>query len=236
MAAIRWFQEKWLVAQEVRRQYGLPGLLICGSAFLIKPLYKRDTFYLYERPVKADQNMSESRPSFDNRELHFVVISSNAEADNLEKDGYSFRFYRTNWNYGLTTYRQWLDKGVIAFCTFVGKDFAAINWIVPSSMVQKRVTMPLKINYSGGEVLPRGAWVNPKYRGCGLAKYNVSNRDRFLNSKGVTLTRTTIHSTSKSGKGLVEALDSEVYGQAISMRILWWRFWKEIYDTGSDKF
>jgi hypothetical protein len=215
-------------ANRIRQQHGTIGLLKGVFGFLVYPFYKRTPYYLYENQVSPEYGISESLSRIDTKELYFRVVTSNQEADKLEAEGYNFRKYPTEHNHYLTLYTKWLDCGAIAFCTFVEKEFAAICWILPSQKAQDAVKAPpLKVDYANHEVMDRGLWVNPKYRGTGLLRYTTCNRDRFLRNTGITLIRTTVDYSNQTGKGVEEALGARQYGRARALKILWLRFWKE---------
>jgi hypothetical protein len=222
----------FLRARDIQQQDGLWGLFKHGCLFLTSPLYKRNLFYLYEKII-TNEAETESQPRIDIKDIKWVAVSSNQQADELEQEGYHFRSHPTDWNIGLTTYRRWLDEGVIAFCTFVRKEFAAINWVIPSKSIQERVTMPLIINYALGEAFPRGAWVNPKYRGLGLLRYTMQKRDRYLFKMGIRTLRATVAHENTAGLGMSEAMGDKIYGRAQWIKILWWRFWKEAYEKNN---
>jgi hypothetical protein len=217
--------------RQIQKEDGLLELLKHCTLFLISPVYKRHMFYLRVRSVKADESMVDSHMKIEVRDLLSAMVSSNEEADKLEKEGYSFRSYPTDWNIGLTTYSRWLDEGMIAFCTFLNKDLAAINWVIPSLKTQKKVSLPLKVDYSNGEAFARGTWVNPKYRGLGLMRYLFYNRDRCLLSLGIKYLRTADDYNNKNASGAANTLGYTTYGQARLMRVLRWKFWKETYNN-----
>jgi hypothetical protein len=215
---------------QIREQYGITGLVLAWPRFLFSPIYKRNLFYLYENQVRPDYGASDASPRIKTDALNFKVVSSNRDADKLEVDNFKFRTYHNEFNYDRKIYSRWLDCGAIAFCTFVGTEFAAINWVIPSQQAQdKTKTTPLTVDYANHEVFLRGTWVNPKYRGLELYRYTARNRDRFLSGIGVNKTLTTIDYTNGVGHALVEALGSKQYGQGKFVRILWWKTWTETY-------
>jgi hypothetical protein len=225
------FKKLWLRARETREKRGLLALWKAGVLYLISPVFKSEEFYLFGRPVKSDYGPSEPDQEKATGDIVSFVVSSNEEADRIEKEGYKFRSSPTDWNVGQGSYARWLDAGAIAICTFVGKEFAAINWTILSKKVQKRITYPVKINYSDHEAITRGYWVNPKYRGQGLIKYTVRNRDEFLANIGVKITKGPILFSNMVGYRLSKSLGSKEYGRARSIRIFGWQFWKEtLYD------
>jgi hypothetical protein len=218
-------QKLWKRAIEIRQEEGLLSVFFATCRFLISPIYERNVFYLIENSIKTDSTFV---PKVNIDELNFKIVSSNAEADKLEAENFKFRKYPTDFNDGLTTYSSWLDLGAVAFCTFVGNEFAAISWIVFSQRTEDKIkSPPIKIDFANHEAFPRGSWVNPKFRNRELYKYTAFKRDKFLTEKGIIVLRSTIDYTNKIGKGLVDSMGSRVYGQGRWVKILFWRFWEE---------
>lgn len=221
-------RQLWAKTKEILRERGLKALLKAGVRFLMRSIYQRDLYYLYETPVRKDYSEFEARPRLNTNDIVFKIVSSNQEADELEAQNFKFRLYPTDLNHNLTTYTRCLDQGAIAFCTFVGQEFAAITWIVPSKQVQGHISkVPINVDYSNHEVFLRGAWVNPKYRGLGLYRYAFRNQCGFLLERGISTIRNTIQYSSKSGQRFTESLGYRKYGSGRLLRILWWRFWRE---------
>jgi hypothetical protein len=226
-------QIKWIEAKKARREFGNLTLFKCSLLFLIKPIYQGDSYYLYECHINecqvkkdfyTDQRTLQAKPNH----FMFKVVSSNQEADQLEMQGYEFRSHPTDFNLNLKRYRQRLDSGLIALCTFVDKEFAAIVWIVPSQAVQDRIrNLPVKVDYSNHEVIPRGTWVNPKYRNFQTIRASFCNLKLFLQEKNITMMKSPMNCTNKTGLRLVEALGFKRYGNARLLRVLFWRFWSE---------
>jgi hypothetical protein len=124
---------EWMTeAKTIREQRGTIALLNSIFLFFLSPIYKSVSYYLTVSQRSSEFKSAESRPLIDEDKLNFKVITSNQEADELEKEGFSFRSDPTYFNHNLTLYNQWLDYGAIAFCTFIEKEFAAINWIILS--------------------------------------------------------------------------------------------------------
>jgi hypothetical protein len=217
-------------ARRTWNNYGATGFIKAILRFLVYPFFQCVQYRLYQSRITPDYVLSDNKIGGVTDRLTFRIVRSNFEADKLEAEGLDFRSYPTPFNNYLKFYRRWLDFGAIAFCTFVDREFAAICWVIPSKRTQLAIKAPqLHINYSKHEVFPRGAWVNPKYRGMDLYRYNWVNRDRYLSQIGVTTLRSVIDYSSIIGKDFVEALGQKQYGRARSIKILWFRFWKEYY-------
>ena len=217
-------------AKEILEHDGLVELLKSGIMFFIIPIYERNVYYLYKYNVKNDADPNEGILKFRMNDITCKVVTSNKDADKLESQNFYFRSYPTDHNEDRKTYSRWLDQGAIAFCTFVGKDFAAITWVVTSQQTQDSLkTLPIKVGYSNKEAFGRGAWVNPKYRKLGLYGFTITNRDRFLTDMGISMLRNAAHSTDKVGRALQQTVGSKIYGEARSKRILFWKFWGETY-------
>ena len=221
-------------ANNVRERKGIKGLLKAGFQFMAYPFYQRISYYLYITEVNLNDTEAETHPGVDPKLLTFKVVTSNEDADKLEAEGFFFRNSITNFNEFQGLYRQWLDKGVIAFCTFVEKDFASLCWIIPSASVQAAIKAPpLKVDYANHEVFPREIWVTPKYRGLKLYRYTRQNRNKYLAAKGITFTRSTVEFANSVGRGVVEATGAKKYGEGYSLKILWFRSWHESYYPNS---
>jgi hypothetical protein len=217
-------------AKEIWKENGTPGLLKAGLRFLITPVYKSESFWLTVTPITSEYKSDATRPRISLDKLHFEFVNSNQEADRLEKEGFSFRSHQTYFNHNFKLYSRWLDYGAIACCTFVEKEFAAIDWTIISKHAQDEIKAPpLKVDYANHEAFSRGAWVNPKYRGMELWTYTIRNRDRFLLERGFTIKRGVIDYTNKSGRGISISGGSRVYGTGRRVRVLWYKFWKEHY-------
>jgi hypothetical protein len=219
-------------ARDVRRQEGMIGLFRVGLRFLLSPVYRNESFYLTVIRVSADYKSEESRPRIDESQLNFRVVTSNDEAARLEDEGFRFRTSPTYFNYNLKVYAHWLDSGAIAFCTFVGKEFAAINWGILSQHAQDALKeIPLRVDYANHEMFPRSSWVNPAFRNMQLFYYTTRKRNRYLLDRGICLMRTVIDCTNKPGIGITRAQGYRVYGRGQLTRILWRRRWKEVHYT-----
>lgn len=223
------FQGLMARAVEIQEHSGKLGLVKGAFRLLFSPVYKKEPYFLYEYKIKTEHEISEKTPTISKDILAFKVVTSNQEAEKLEAEGYRFRSHKTSFNHGLTIYTKWLDYGAVACCTFVGKEFAAIHWVILSENVQKKITFPIHIDYSNHIGMTRGAWVKPKFRGSGLFRYNSRNRDRFLLEHGVNVLRSPVEYTNNVGQGLYKALGGRKYGKARQLKILWWKSWKEYH-------
>jgi hypothetical protein len=227
---------KLIALRKISQEDGLIELIKSFVLFLIRPFYDRHLYYLYEGIIDSKEieyNISKDIPKTNIGALNFKIVSSNSEADRLEKENFEFRSYFRKFNIDINPVRM-LDIGLIAFCTFIGKEFAAISWVIPSQQAQARYKAPpLKVDYSNHEAFPRSSWCHPKYRGLGIYRYTESNRDRYLSQIGITMLRSTVEYKNKSGYRMAEGMGYTKYGKAIFTRVLWWKFWQEIYNNRS---
>ena len=96
----------WARFHEIRCEKGLPGLLKASVLYLFSPIYERNIFYLYEYDLNADCHFNVDKPKANIQDLQFIVVSSNQQADELEKRNLKFRTYPTAFNDGLKTYTK----------------------------------------------------------------------------------------------------------------------------------
>lgn len=217
--------------KRVRERSGTSGLIKSVFWFLTYPFYEHAQYILFTKEVEPEYSTNERRTNMDSNQLTFKVVTSNQEADKLENEGYSFRKYANDFNNYLKRYTWLLDCSVIACCTFVEKDFAAISWVILSKKVQDAIKAPpVRIDYENHEIMARGMWVNPKYRGMELYRYTVRNRDKYLAVRGIKRVLGPVDYINKAGIGVARAMGSKEYGRARSLRILWWNSWKEFHN------
>ena len=228
---------KWSTAKNILHERGLTALLQDSLRLLVRPVYQHECYSLYEYDVNRALNKNHNSLCGENKELVFKVVASNPEADQLEAEGYCFRDSATKFNFNRTTYRRWLDCGATALCTFMGKEFAAIIWIISSQQTQHRIEAPpLKIDYDHKEVLPRGAWTNPVLRespAYRLAFRNLilttRNLKRYLAENGLVKMKSPVDCTNMVGQRLSEAMGFKKYGKARYLKIFLWKSWEETY-------
>jgi hypothetical protein len=223
----------WTIAAKIRQDRGTLELLKAGLRFFRKRIYNRELYYLFTYDLGRALSVKETPPAGKNYDLIFKVISENKEADEIEREGFIFLSYPLGFNSNPTTYRRHLlDCGAVAICAFYKQELVALMWEVLSLETQKKVTLPLKVDYSNHEAFTRGAWVNPKYRGLGFYTRTRGIRDRYLAERGVKTIRNTIEISNKMGLALEKSNQSQVYGKATLTRFLFWKFWKEYATDG----
>jgi len=149
------------------------------------------------------------------------IVSTNEEADELEKEGLEFRSQ-------VRSARQNLDKGAIAFCLFVGQELAHRRWIAISNEVKDTIgEPPYRIDFSNNEFSNGGTWTNPKYRGMGLSTYADFHMYQFMKERGKTIHRATIARGNTAAQKAYGKFTPKMCAEARYLRILWWKSWKE---------
>jgi hypothetical protein len=101
--------------------------------------------------------------------------------------------------------RQGLDKGAIAFCIFIGREL--------------------------GEACTGGTVTLPKYRGNGLMAYGYFQRFRFLRERGIVVSRNAVAKNNVISQRVHAKFNPEVHAKGYYLKILWWKFWKEVSIT-----
>jgi len=146
-------------AKLVCKTEGIVSLIRRGFIHLGLSLFSYGTLYLNRRPL-VEENEADVLPSIQN--ITLKMITSNKQADELVADGFDdFRHHVSN-------SKRRLDSGAIAFCIFVGKEFASINWVAMDEKAQKSlVPIPFRINFLV-EALLEDIMTIPKYRRQGL--------------------------------------------------------------------
>jgi len=213
-------------ARYILKTEGLGSLLGKGFRFVVGPIFKYETFYLYEYILEDLRDLKESdfKPKID--DFTFKIVSTHQEADRLEAEGFELR--ATSYPWGYPDPRKLLDRGLILTCTFAGRELASIGSI---AMTKEAADTPQKVDFSNNEVYPTAAWTNPKYRRMGFHKYCSFKRRQFDLSQGKTVSRFSVVK-SNIALQLAEPKISRKYGEARCLKIMRWTFWREEHSRG----
>ena len=208
-------------AKQIYRNEGLISLLQRGSAFVFYRLFQYRTYYLYADPVEyaAPLNEAEFKPNIDN--LMARIVSSNAEADELEAQGFEFRSQ-------IPDARRRLDEGALANCIFAGNELAHQGWIaLDQRALDSLDEPPYRVDFTNKEAVGTGVWSNPKYRRKGFQKYAGFMFNKVLRDNGIVVKRSAIRKNNiPSIKSRLESTPSP-YAEGRYLRILWWKSWEE---------
>jgi len=216
-----------LRAKDIYRMEGLISLLRTSFDYVRRRVFEYRSYYLYEIPT-GELDEADFLPQIGN--FMFKVISSNEEADELAA---SFGF---DLRQRFIDAKKRLDKGAIAFCIFVGKEFANIGWVSLSEEAKKTLDpLPLKVDFAANEAYVGAVETSPKYRNNRLMKYGSFKRRQFLRTKGIRLLRSAVAESNTAPKRVNVRLGGRIYAKARYVKILWWNYWKENPLTQSNK-
>lgn len=207
-------------ARQVYQTEGLVSLLRRGFRFLVYCVFEYRSYWLYAERPKDILALNEA--DFMPKIGDFIpkAVSSNAEADELESQGFEFRSQ-------IPDAREILDGGAIALCIFVGRELANMGWVVMSQQAMDILGgPPYHVDFAGKEVVGAGAWTNPKYRRLRLRTYNRFMSLKVSQERGIEVKRGAV------AKNNVPAIKSRVslnnpFSEGRYLRILWWKSWKE---------
>ncbi len=214
-------------AKNIYQKEGLVTLIIRVIRFLLlrsRVFYRYGVYlqcascYLYERTLE-EINKADFMPGV--QDVTYKIVTSSEQANELVADGLDFPE-------GITKVRHWLDKGAIAFCVFVGGDFAHINWAATTEEARNSFDyLPFKVDFSNKQARSGGAWTNPKYRGRGLFDYSSYIKAKFLRETGVSKLRSAVAMSNIASNRAAVKRGSKIYAKGRYLRILWWKSWKE---------
>ena len=207
----------WII-REAKRTLQTKGMLPF-LRFLASFVFQHGTFYLYEYTMK-ERKEADFMPKI--RNFTFKEVSTTQQYDGLVAEGFQFNPDVSS------TARQWLDKGTIAFCIFVGGELAHIGWVALTEEAKNTFDpIPYRVNFADKEACTGGTWTNPEYRGTGLMVYGYFKRFQFLRKRGITKSRNIVGiGNIASQKGHAQ-FSPKICGQARYLKLFWWTFWKE---------
>ena len=224
MAMLRKLTESFTVVKRIFQTEGLLPLLTRVTAFIIGCFLQYGTYYLYEidilKVLKQQEKPDEFLPNDQN--LTLKIVSTNEQADELDREGFKFRSQFIN-------ARERLDRGAIAFCIFIGQELASIGWITLTQKAKDSLNeLPFKVDFSNNEACTGGAVTNPKYRNMGLMSYNYLKRLEFLKENGILRDRAAVAKSNIAAQmGVAKIGDMNIYAEARFLKLIWFKSWKE---------
>jgi len=175
---------------------------------------------LYQRAIEGF-NETDLLPKIQDYTLK--IISTNKEADELVNNG--FEDFRQNIH--IRNARERLDKGAIAFCGFVGKNFANIGWVATAEEAKNALTdIPFQVDFSNEEAFVENTFTIPEYRNKGIGQYARYKRYEYLKQRGATIIRYMSPNPLRPRRPNIPII-SMTYGKGRYIKILWWKHWKE---------
>ena len=207
-------------AKLIYQTEGLVSLLRRGFRFLVYCVFEYRSYWLYaERPKDIPElNEADFMPKIG--DFTPKVVSSNAEADELEAQGFEFRSQ-------IPDSREILDSGAIGLCIFVGRELANMGWLVTSQQAMDILGgPPCRVDFAGKEIVGTGAWTNPKYRRLRLRAYNRFMSLKVSKERGVDVKRGVIAKKNIAAMKS-RASRNDPYAEGRYLRILWWKSWIE---------
>ncbi|MCX6654510.1 MAG: hypothetical protein NTY03_05235, partial [Candidatus Bathyarchaeota archaeon] len=196
------------------------------AQYLLFPFYKNYAIcYLYEVDITdileglKGKTVADFAPGLQN--LICRAVFSNQDADAMEDAGLEFRSYNSS-------YRKWLEKGAVAYCIFIDKEFAHIVWAAMNEEAKQMIDpIPYKVNFANNEVCISEIWTNLKYRAKGLLLYSLFMGLQILKEMGKSKCRVCIPVNRTVTQKAATVFGSRVYAEGRYLRILWWKFWRE---------
>lgn len=208
-------------ARHLYRTEGCAVLAKSSFAFVTDRLLKSQTYTLLEHSPSVIQNMAEDDLMPRLEDFTLKIVTTNAEADELEDKGFEFRSCAFN-------SRERLDKGAVAFVVFVGHEFGSVAWVAMSQeAVDTLGEPPVKMDFAAGEALTGAVHTNPKYRRMRLNLYMGLHIRQFLLDHGIAVMRGAVGNANIASLRANDKFSPRVYAEARYLRILWWKHWTE---------
>lgn len=192
----------------ILQQRGFFSLVKYMMAFFIRVLFVCGSCYIYENRLDGP----DITPKLDNLTLR--LISTSEEFQKLLVGDFDFSSYPD-----IPLSRKRLNRGAVAFCAFVGKEFAHVTWVAISRKA-KGDFHPYPIE--GEDTACVGATMTaPQYRRKGMNVYVHSEVFRYLKEKGLIRAVISINKDNIAAQNSQTKLGSIRWGNGYYMRLLY---------------
>lgn len=203
--------------RDILRDEGAVPFIKRAFLFLISPLFRRETYYIYGKDLNERREIDSALKI---QKVTLKIISVPQQVDELAAEGFDF-----SPQLSINNLKERLNKGAMLFCVFVGKDLAHTSWVA----VQDKANIdPIasKMHYQEQAYIGASA-TKPAYRGLGLYPYTLCQICKVLEEAGKQ--RVVISTTGDnrpSIKGITKA-GFELYKRGCYSKLLLWKSWKE---------
>jgi hypothetical protein len=197
---------------------GLKALIRRGAIFLGYTFYQHRAYYLYEHTLK-ERDEADFQPK--TKDFTYKIVSTNKEVDELISNGFDFASE-------LPLTREYLAKGAITSCVFIGRELAAIGFVASTQEAMDALKQPpYKVRFPEGEACTGGGWTNPKFRVLGLGTYIYFKRLQLLKEKGNVIARAAVSTDNIASQKLHAKFYPKIWAEGHIYKILWYTYWKE---------
>lgn len=199
---------------------GLIPFIKQGFSFLAWCFFRYQTFYLYEMTLNE---ASEVEPAPRIQNFTFEIISTKQQVDDLVAEGFDFGSYSN-----LHTFRKRLNAGAVAFCIFVGKELASVDYVAMTEQAKNSLTqLPQAVDFLNNETYSGPSETKRKYRRMGFHDYRVSQLSLFLRQRGKTVDRYAIDKSNVAAQKAMAKFAPRIYAEGRYLKLLWWKSRKE---------
>jgi hypothetical protein len=208
----------YLRSNFILKQEGFLPLLTRGFVFFSEYFLHFGTFFLFEdTPDKEDSVYN--IPPFD--DISVQIISTSEHADRLAAAGFDIRAITIS-------AKEKLDKGAIAFCIFVGEEFAHIGWLAMSQHAKDAFgPYPYHVDFLNAEACIVHGMTLPKYRSKGITVYSKYLRLKYLGEKGIVIVRSIGDIRNTAIQRVADKIGARRYAKGRYVKIFCWYSWKE---------
>lgn len=207
-------------AADIVRTEGPLTMTVRAASFVRRCLFTYAHVYLYEIEP-CDLKEGDFVPRL--RNVACVRVHSNNEADELAlRVGRDFRRSSVD-------ARRHLDRGAIAHCILHEGEIVYLGWVGMSEDAHRSLRQPpYRVDFASGEAFTAGGWTDPRYRRMGLGAHGYSKRIEFLRSRGARVARAVVAADNIPSQRLLAKLGGRRYAEGRYLRLLRWRFWREM--------
>jgi len=190
-----------------------------GFSFVRNLFFSYGDYYIYERELSG---LSETEFASKIPDATLKIVSTTQELEGLMVEGFDINRY-----FDAEELKLRINKGMILFCVFIGKNLAHRSFVAMNSKanVDPVLSRPV-INWQNeASIGPCTTYI--KYRGLNLYPYTLSQICRYLqreNKQNVKITTSKYNSSSIRG---IEQAKFRICREARYLRLFHLKFWKE---------
>ena len=167
----------------ILRHEGLMHLISRGFVFVLSRFYMFESHYVVSYELSNTHEVPLLPEGVD---YCLKIVTTNQEADRLLTEGFDFGAYELN-------LRVSLDRGAIAWCTFIGRELAHITCSAENQQGKDTIDpTPFNVDFQNSEIVTGKALSVPKFRRHGITKFSGPRIRSYYLEKGTKRIKSTI--------------------------------------------
>lgn len=206
-------------ARYILRNEGWRALMRQGFSFVGSLFFSHGNYYVYEREL-SEPSETEFTPKIPNTALK--IVTTTHELEELVVEGFNINSY-----FNMEELKWRINKGMILFCVFIGKNLAHRSFVAMDSKANVDPVLSMSSMNWRNEASIGPCTTYTKYRGLNLFPYTLLQICRYLQGQSKQSVKITTSKDNISSVRGIEKAEFSICRGVQYLKLLHLRFLRE---------